>query len=175
MAHQEPCETLTLERPPRLSYHLRIMVEGKPINFLLDTGCNTNVEEADVQSADALKPVIEFTWPGTQTTNEISVPVQQEAGLGSQTTTEMGVPTYQAIESPSPGLGTRTTTEMGVPVYQAIESSSPGLGTRSNTEMGVPVYWVRECYSTAKGKYRPEFLQGTVPKAVLNHQDKKSA
>ena len=105
------------------------MVEGKPTNFLLVTGCNTNVKEANVQSADALKPAMEFIRPGTQTTNETSVPVQQEAGLG-----------------------TRTTIEMGVPVYQAIGSSSSGLGTRTTTELSVSVCQVRGCLSTVKGE-----------------------
>ena len=73
MTHQEPCETLTLERPPRPSDYLSNMVESEPMNFLSNTGCNAKVEEADVQAADVLKPAIEFTWPSTQTTNEMSV------------------------------------------------------------------------------------------------------
>ena len=39
----EPCGVYTLERPHRYSYYIPGKVEGKPINFLLDTGCNTNL------------------------------------------------------------------------------------------------------------------------------------
>ena len=39
----EPCEVLTLERPHRSSYYLPGKVEGRPVSFLLDTGCNTNL------------------------------------------------------------------------------------------------------------------------------------
>ena len=136
---------------------------------------STNVEEANVQSADALNPAIGFTRPGTQTTNEMSVPVQQEAGLGTRTTTVMGVPAGQAIGSSSQGLGTQTTTELGVPAHQATGSSSPGLDTRTTTEMGVSVCRVRECSPTAKGESTPEFLQATGSKAVLNRQGKNMA
>ena len=38
----ESCEVFTLKRPHRSSYYLPGKVEGAPVNFLLDTWCNTN-------------------------------------------------------------------------------------------------------------------------------------